>query len=67
MPARKSHKRWSQEDIDLLHRLANQNTPTRIIALKLGRTALAVYKKAQKIHLSLRPNNQSPYGSSKKH
>jgi hypothetical protein len=57
----KHGKPWSQSDIDLLVKLASQNTPTRLIALKLQRTIDAVYNKAQEIGLSLKPTNQSPY------
>jgi hypothetical protein len=41
--------------------LAGQNTPTRVIGLKLGRTEDAVRTKASEEGVSLRPTNQSPY------
>lgn len=41
--------------------LANQNTPTRVIALKTGRTAASVRAIASDHHISLKPTNQSPY------
>lgn len=44
-----------------LSRLAAQNTPTRVIGLKLGRTPDAVYAKASELGVSLAPTNQSPY------
>ena len=46
--------------------LAKQNTPTRVIGLKIGRTESSVYGIASNNDISLRPNNQSPYGTKKK-
>ena len=46
--------------------LANHNTPTRVIGLKLGRTPSAVYAKASEKHISLEPHNRAPYGPRKK-
>ena len=40
---------------------AKQNTPTRVIGLKLGRTENAIRNKAGEIKVSLKPTNQSPY------
>jgi hypothetical protein len=45
--------------------LAKQNTPTRVIGLKLGRTEGAVRTKASEAGISLKPTNQSPYNRSK--
>lgn len=45
--------------------LAKGNTPTRVIALKLGRTPAAVYKKASDEAVGLKPTNQSPYNRQK--
>ena len=43
----KNHgKEWSEADLNRLEQLAEGNTPTRIIALKLGRTEDAVRSKA---------------------
>jgi len=53
---------WSAEDIALLRKLARENTPTRVIGLKLGRTEAAIYAKASELGISLDPTNQSPYG-----
>jgi hypothetical protein len=58
---RNSGKRWSKEDVARLKILLKQNTPTRVIGLKLGRTERAVHAKAQRLGLSLKPVNQSPY------
>ncbi len=58
-------KRWDREDVQQLQKLAKQNTPTRVIGLKLKRTEEAVRSKAQEIDLSLKPVNQSPYNRTK--
>lgn len=55
---------WTAEDIATLRKLVRENTPTRVIGLKLGRTEAAIYKKASELGLSLKPTNQSPYGNS---
>lgn len=54
-------KAWKKSDVKKLEGLARQNTPTRIIALKLGRTPAAVQQKASGERISLKPTNQSPY------
>ena len=58
---RNSGKQWSRSDIANLRKLANGNTPTRVIGLKLGRSAGAVQSKASTEGVSLKPTNQSPY------
>jgi hypothetical protein len=66
---RKAHPRykrnlnepWSPGDVRELRRLARGNTPTRVIGLKLGRTATAIRGKAQREGISLKPTNRSPY------
>lgn len=63
---RNSGKQWSGEDVKQLKQLAKQNTPTRVIGLKLGRTAGAVQSKAGQEGVSLKPTNQSPYNRRKK-
>ena len=62
---RNSGKPWAAKDINSLHTLAEKNTPTRVIGLKLGRTAEAVYAKASEKGISLKPVNQSPYNKRK--
>ena len=52
---------WTQKQVQRLERLADQNTPTRVIGLKLGRTEDAVRAKASEQDISLKPTNQSPY------
>ena len=62
----KNHgKSWSKSDIQELKKLADGNTPTRVIGLKLGRTEDSVYSKASSENVSLKPTNQSPYGTKK--
>ena len=54
-------KRRSNSDAAQLKNLARENTPTRVIGLKLGRTEDAVRGKASDLGVSLKPTNQSPY------
>lgn len=58
-------KPWTPADIKQLEQLAEQNTPTRVIGLKLGRTPAAIYNKASEEDISLSPTNQSPYNRRK--
>ena len=59
----KNHgKTWSSSDDRQLRQLAGENTPTRVIALKMGRTPDAVKTHASSEGVSLKPVNQSPYG-----
>jgi len=53
---------WTDEDITNLKQLISENTPTRIIGLKLGRSEEAIYDKVDALGLSLKPANQSPAG-----
>jgi len=62
---RNTGKHWTKSEVGDLRKLANQNTPTRVIGLKLGRTPAAVQQKASQEDISLRPTNQSPYGRKK--
>ena len=57
--------RWSAGDEKKLQTLAHQNTPTRVIGLKLGRTEAGVRSKAGELGVSLKPTNQSPYNRRK--
>lgn len=58
---RNSGKKWTSSDKRKLRRLAGENTPTRVIGLKLGRTENAVRSKASELGISLKPTNKSPY------
>lgn len=61
-----SGKQWSSKDIQELKSLSKQNTPTRVIGLKLGRTEDSIRTKASENGVSLKPTNQSPYNRNKK-
>lgn len=63
---RNSGKEWSAKDRIDLKILASQNTPTRVIGFKIGRTEDAVRTKASELNISLKPTNQSPYNRKKK-
>ena len=58
-------KAWTNQDVNKLNQLAKQNTPTRVIGLKMGRTEDAVQSKASEESISLKPTNKSPYGTKK--
>jgi hypothetical protein len=63
----KNHgKTWTPQDVQQLKELAKGNTPTRVIGIKVGRTPEAVQSKASSESISLKPTNQSPYGTRKK-
>lgn len=62
---RNNGKNWTPSDVKALKQLAKDNTPTRVIGLKLGRTEGAVYSKANQENVSLKPTNQSPYNRTK--
>jgi hypothetical protein len=59
-------KPWTPQEINKLEKLAQENTPTRVMGLKLGRTPGAVQTKASGEGISLKPTNQSPYNRRKK-
>lgn len=61
-----SGKPWSPKDVSTIKDLARGNTPTRVIGLKMGRTENAVQSKASDLGVSLKPTNQSPYGTKPK-
>lgn len=62
---RNSGNAWSKSEVSNLKSLAQQNTPTRVIGLKLGRTPGAISTKASNEGISLKPTNQSPYNRKK--
>jgi hypothetical protein len=62
---RNNGKEWTTTDAQQLKTLAAQNTPTRVIGLKLGRTVDAVRTRAHDLGISLKPTNQSPYNRKK--
>jgi hypothetical protein len=57
---------WTADEVKELKSLAKENTPTRVMGLKLGRTEGSVRSKASEIGLSLKPTNQSSRGTKKK-
>jgi hypothetical protein len=57
---RSNPRSWSRDDIKQLKTLIKQNTPTRLIAMKLKRTEASVRWKVYGEGLSLRPTNRSP-------
>ncbi len=56
---------WTPTQVKELRQLAKENTSTRVIGLKLGRTEDAIRAKASEEEISLKPTNQSPYGTQK--
>jgi hypothetical protein len=62
---RNTGKPWTPTDVKQLRNLAGENTPTRVIGLKLGRTEASVYNRASQENISLAPTNQSPYNRRK--
>jgi len=60
------NKPWTPAANQQLRQLARENTPTRVAGLKLGRTPASVYNHASQLGVSLKPTNQSPYGTKKK-
>lgn len=63
----KNHgKDWTPQEVRNLKQLVKENTPTRVMGLKLERTPEAVRGKAQSEGISLKPTNQSPYNKRKK-
>jgi hypothetical protein len=51
---------WSMDDLKQLKTFIKENTPTRLIAMKLKRSEISVRGKVQREGLSLRPTNRSP-------
>jgi hypothetical protein len=57
---------WTPAQDQQMGQLIRQNTPTRVMGLKLGRTPEAVQQHANELGLSTKPTNQSPYNRRKK-
>lgn len=64
-PPSNNGKSWTPAQNQQLRTLAKGNTPTRVIGLKMGRTPGAVQSHASAQGVSLKPTNQSPYGTKK--
>ncbi|MFA5934600.1 MAG: hypothetical protein WC827_01810 [Candidatus Paceibacterota bacterium] len=60
-----SGKQWTPSEEKQLKSLAKDNTPTRVIGLKLGRPVGGVQNKASELGVSLKPTNQAPYNRKK--
>ena len=63
---RNANKKWTPNEVREVRRLANENTPTRVIAFKIGRSPEAIQTKASEERISLKPPNQSPYNRRKR-
>ena len=63
---RNRYKRWTPQEVGKPEKLVQENTPTRVIGIKLGRTEHSIYAKASELKVSLKPTNQSPYGTRSK-
>ena len=59
-------KDWKPADNSQLRGLIRENTLTRVIGLKLGRTPGAVQQHANELGLTTKPTNQSPYNRRRK-
>lgn len=65
--APKNHgKPWTPAQDRQLRNLARENTPTRVIGLKMQRTPDSVRSRASNKGVSLKPTNQTPYGTRKR-
>jgi len=64
-PPKNHGKPWTASDNREFAKLVSQNTPTRVMGLKLGRTEDAIYSHASEVGASLKPTNQSPYNRRK--
>jgi hypothetical protein len=63
---RNAGKQWTPTEVKQLKDLAKDNTPTRVIGLKLGRPVGGVENKASALGVSLKPTNQAPYNRKNK-
>jgi hypothetical protein len=59
---RNSGEEWSDAEVEQPEELAEGNTPTGVISVKLGRSEDAIRSKAQAEGISLAPANRPPYG-----
>ncbi len=56
----KNRQPWTATDDRQLKRLIRENTPTRVMGIKLQRTPAAVQQHANDLGLSTKPVNQRP-------
>ena len=59
--SRNTGNEWEENEVKELSKRAEENTPTRVIGLKLGRTEMSIRSKAKEESISLKPANRSPY------
>jgi hypothetical protein len=57
-----TQRRWTEKEVHELKLLARQNTPTRVMGIKLARSEGSIRSKARSERISLKPVNRSPYG-----
>ena len=57
---------WTAANVRELKELIKDNTPTRVIGVKLCRTEASIRDKVRELDLSLKPTNQSPRTPRKK-
>lgn len=57
---------WTKQQDAQMRKLVKENTPTRVVGLKLGRTEAAVQGHVSEIGMSLKPTNHSPYNRREK-
>ncbi len=63
---RNAGKPITPAEIKQIKTLADKNTPTGVISLKIGRTPNAIRNIASGHDISLKPTNKSPYNRLKK-
>jgi hypothetical protein len=63
---RNSGKPITTAVVQQVRQLARENTPARVIGLKVGRSENSVRSIASQNNISLKPTNQSPYGTKKR-
>ncbi|QEK50907.1 hypothetical protein FYC62_03900 [Pedobacter aquae] len=54
-------KKWTNEEVEKLKKLADGNKPTPLMAYELKRTENSIRAKARQEKVSLQPTNKSPY------
>ena len=59
---RNNGEEWSDAEVQQLRELADGNTPTGVMSIKVGRSEDAIRSKAQAEGISLAPANRPPYG-----
>ena len=59
---RNAGKQWTSQEVRQLRQMVRENTPTRVMAFKLGHPEGGVRAKAAEEGMSLKPVNRSPYG-----